>query len=78
MRWRRPSFCTSIRLRAFGCRVFVADYHGGDRTVIAPPPQFRAQIASLGCAALLRRGALAVQMTYQTDVSESEDPFCSH
>jgi hypothetical protein len=57
-----------------GCRVFVADYHGGDRTVIAPP-QFRAQIASLGCSTLLARGALAVQITYQTEPAASEGPF---
>lgn len=57
-----------------GCRVFVADYHGGDRTVIAPP-QFRAQVASLGCSALLARGALAVQVTYQTELLSSEGPF---
>ena len=47
-----------------GCRIFVADYHGGDRTVIASRP-FRAQIASLACAALLAQGALAVR----TDLS---------
>ena len=57
-----------------GCRVFVADYHGGDRTVIAPP-QFRAQASSLGCSSLLARGALAVQVTYQTELLSSEGPF---
>jgi hypothetical protein len=57
-----------------GCRVFVADYHGGDRTVIALP-QFRAQVASLGCGALLARGALAVQVTYQTELLSSGGPF---
>lgn len=57
-----------------GCRVFVADYHGGDRTVIAPL-QFRAQVASLGCSALLARGALAVQVTYQTEPLSPEGPF---
>ena len=57
-----------------GCRVFVADYHGGDRTVIAPLP-FRPQVASLGCSALLSRGALAVQVTYQTEPHSSEGPF---
>ena len=56
------------QVSGFGCRVFAADYHGGDRTVIAPP-QLRAQIASLGCGALLARGALAVQLTYQTEPS---------
>lgn len=64
------------QVAGFGCRVFVADYHGGDRTVIAPL-QSRAKLASLGCAALLKRGALAVQMTYQTDVPEPEEPFVS-
>lgn len=58
----------------FACRVFVADYHGGDRTVIAPR-QFRSQIASLGCGALLDRGALAVQLTYQTDPSAPQMSF---
>jgi hypothetical protein len=62
------------QVSGFGCRVFVADYHGGDRTVIAPP-QFRAQIASLGCGALLARGALAVQLTYQTELSAPEESF---
>jgi hypothetical protein len=62
------------RMAGAGCRVFVADYHGGDRTVIAPP-QFRAQIASLGCSALLARGALAVQITYHADPLSSEGPF---
>jgi hypothetical protein len=60
------------QVSGFGCRVFAADYHGGDRTVIAPP-QFRAQIASLGCGALLTRGALAVQLTYQTELSAPEE-----
>jgi hypothetical protein len=55
-----------------GCRIFVADYHGGDRTVIASQP-FRAQIASLACAALLAQGALAVQLTYQTDPSGPDE-----
>jgi len=62
------------QVAGFGCRVFVADYHGGDRTVIAPP-QFRAQTASLGCGALLARGALAVQLTYQTELLPSDGPF---
>jgi hypothetical protein len=57
-----------------GCKVFAADYHGGDRTVIAPR-QFRAQVASLGCSALLAKGALAVQVTYQTELPSSEGPF---
>lgn len=56
------------------CGVFAADYHGGDRTVIAPPP-FRAQVASLGCSALLAKGALAVQVTYQTDMLSPLGPF---
>ena len=62
------------QVSGFGCRVFVADYHGGDRTVIAPA-QFRAQIASLGCRALLSRGALAVQLTYQTELSKANESF---
>ena len=62
------------QLAGFGCRVFVADYHGGDRTVIAPP-QFRARLAALGCGALLRQGALAVQLTYQTELPAFEEPF---
>jgi hypothetical protein len=62
------------RVAGAGCKVFVADYHGGDRTVIAPPT-LRAQTASLGCSALLARGALAVQITYQTDLLSSEGPF---
>jgi hypothetical protein len=62
------------QVAGFGCRIFVADYHGGDRTVIAPA-QIRAQIASLGCGALLARGALAAQLTYQTDLPASEGPF---
>jgi hypothetical protein len=62
------------QLAGFGCRIFVADYHGGDRTVIAPA-QSRAQFSSLGCAALLKRGALAVQMTYQAEGPDSEEPF---
>ncbi len=60
------------QVAGIGCRVFVADYHGGDRTVIAPP-RFRAQVASRGCAALLLRGALAVQLTYQTDLDRPEE-----
>jgi hypothetical protein len=60
------------QVAGIGCRVFVADYHGGDRTVIAPPP-FRAQVASRGCAALLSRGALAVQLTYQADPDRAEE-----
>src|ERR1700742_1978281 len=43
------------QVAGIGCRVLVADYHGGDRTVIAPP-QFRAQVAALGCGALLAQG----------------------
>jgi hypothetical protein len=62
------------QIKGVGFRVFVADYHGGDRTLIAPPP-FRAQVASLGCAALLARGALAVQLTYQTDPASPEESF---
>ena len=62
------------QVAGFGCRLFVADYHGGDRTVIAPP-QLRAQIASLGCGALLERGALAVQLTYQTELPAPEGYF---
>jgi hypothetical protein len=62
------------QVKGLGCRIFVADYHGGERTVIAPR-DLRAQMASLGCAALLTRGALAVQLTYQTEASEAEDPF---
>ncbi len=57
-----------------GCRVFVADYHGGDRTVIAPPG-LRAQVASLGCSELLARGAVAVEVTYQAELPSSEGPF---
>jgi hypothetical protein len=56
------------QMAGFGCGIFVADYYGGDRTVIAARP-FRAQIASLACAALLAQGALAVQLTYQADLS---------
>jgi hypothetical protein len=62
------------QVSGFGCKVFVADYHGGDRTVIAPP-QVRAQIASLGCGALLTRGALAVQLTYQTEHAVFDESF---
>jgi hypothetical protein len=62
------------QVSGFGCRVFVADYHGGDRTVIAPAP-LRAEIASLGCRALLSRGALAVQLTYQAELSAANEPF---
>ena len=60
------------QVSGFGCRVFVADYHGGDRTVIAAA-QFRAQVASLGCRALLSRGALAVQLTYQAELSTTNE-----
>jgi hypothetical protein len=62
------------QVKGFGCRVFVADYHGGDRTVIAPP-QNRAQVASLGCGALLAGGALVVQLTYHTEPNASEGIF---
>jgi hypothetical protein len=60
------------QVAGIGCRVFVADYHGGDRTVIASS-SFRPQVASCGCAALLSRGALAVQLTYQTDIDMPEE-----
>jgi hypothetical protein len=36
---------------------------------VIAPPELRAQVASLGCGALLSRGALAVQLTYQTDLA---------
>jgi hypothetical protein len=52
-------------------RIFVADYHGGDRTVITPEP-LRVQAAFLACEALLKRGALAVQLTYPGEFPESE------
>lgn len=64
------------QVAGFGCRVFVADFHGGDRTVVALP-QDRAQIATLACGALLERGALAVQLTYQVEFPESEEHFVS-
>ena len=50
----------------------MADYHGGDRTVIAARP-LRAPMASLVCAGLLAQGALAVQLTYQTDLSVPDE-----
>lgn len=62
------------RMAGVGCKVFVSDYHGGDRTVIAPL-SLRAQIASLGCSALLAKGALAVQITYHADPLSPEGPF---
>jgi hypothetical protein len=60
------------QVAGIGGHVFVADYHGGDRTVIAPP-RFRAQVAYRGSAALLSKGALAVQLTYQTDIDRPEE-----
>jgi hypothetical protein len=62
------------QIAGVGCRIFVADYHGGDRTVIAPFAS-RAWIASLGCATLLAKGALAVQLTYATDSSSPGELF---
>lgn len=55
-------------------RIFVADYHGGDRTLIAPAP-LRVQAAFLACEALLKTGALAVQLTYPGEPPESELHF---
>ena len=52
-------------------RILVADYHGGDRTVIAPAP-LRVQAAFLACETLFKRGALAVQLTYPGELPESE------
>lgn len=60
------------RIAGFGCRIFAADYHAGDSTVIAPRHD-RVRIASLVCAALLERGALVVQITYQTDPAAPEE-----
>jgi hypothetical protein len=58
-----------------GLKIFVADYHAGDRTVVAPAG-LRAQMASLACAGLLERGALVAQLTYHTESSEN-DIHCS-
>ncbi len=51
-----------------GCKVFVADYHGGDRTVIAPLA-LRPRIAFMAAAALMKRHALMVQLTYEDGVA---------
>lgn len=64
------------QMAGFGCNVFVADFHGGDRTVIAPRI-LRSQIAALACWSLLARGAFAVQVTYQTELTASDDCFVS-
>ena len=62
------------QLSGIASRIFVADYHGGDRTVIAPA-SLRVQAAFLACEALFRRGALAVQLTYPGDLPGSETRF---
>jgi hypothetical protein len=52
------------RFKGIGTRVFSADYHGGERTVIAPLT-LRPRIAFLAASALMKRGALLVQATYE-------------
>ena len=47
-----------------GCKVFTADYHGGERTVIAPLAG-RSRIAFVAAAALMKRAALLVHVTYE-------------
>jgi hypothetical protein len=57
------------QMGGFASRILVADYHGGDRTLIAPEP-LRVQAAFLACEALLKGGAFAVQLTYQGDLPD--------
>ena len=52
------------QLRGVGCRVFTADYHGGERTVIAPLA-LRPRLAFTAAAALMKRGALVVHLMYE-------------
>lgn len=66
------------QVRGVGCKVFSADYHGGERTVIAPLAS-RPRVAFLVAAALMKRRALAVRLTYEdgtvpTDAGGVERP----
>ena len=54
------------QLLGLGLRAFASDFHGDERTVIAPLGS-RARIASLACAALMEQGALAVQLSYRDE-----------
>ena len=59
------------QVAGIGCRIFAADYHAGDRTLVGPQP-FRAQMGCLACHALLERGALVVQLTCPVDLPVPE------
>jgi len=49
-----------------GSRVFVADYHGAERTVLGPA-HMRREVSFRACAELLLRGALIVQLSFLAD-----------
>jgi hypothetical protein len=55
------------QIRGVGLRVLSADYHGGERTVIAPAA-LRPRFAYLAAAELMKRGALLVQISYEDTV----------
>jgi hypothetical protein len=46
-----------------GTKAFVTDFHGGHRAVIAPPSK-RAMVATMACHALMKAGALVVQLSF--------------
>jgi hypothetical protein len=53
------------RFCGVGCRLFTADYQGGARAVIAPVAS-RSRVAFDANAALLRRGALLVHVSFES------------
>ena len=60
------------QVRGVGCRLFSADFHGSVRTVIAPE-EARAHVAFAASAALMQRGALFVQLSYEGKQVEANE-----
>ncbi len=58
-------------LWGIGCRLYSSDYHGGNRTVIAPRSR-RAEVAICAARVLMARGALLAQVSYEGDEAPAE------